>query len=300
MKIPSLVSILFLAFCLILPVGGCVAAPTPLQSELSRERIACYVEPDRPDSDVLCPAGTVYVMAGDGSDRKEIGEGRYPAWSPDGRALVVVHGCLDDLYVLDVESGESSKLANPKNTYGVEGPSWSPDGDKIAFAIDYNSIWLVAADGSVLRELTKYGPGFFVDVPSWSPTGTKIAFALSEPGDKSCHIYVMNDDGSNLTQLTHGPGYNYGPIWSSRADRILFHSFNQGDGQIFVMNPDGSELTGLGRGIAHGWSPDGTRIYFQVGDGYLWTMNADGSNRTRLFRLNCDAPAWSPVLEEAD
>ena len=69
------------------------------------------------------------------------------------------------------------------------------------------------------------------------------------------------------------------------------------------MNADGSGVRLLGKGGAPTWSPDGTRLAFQVpgSGGSIYVMNADGSGRTLLvapgFRSPDDAlrtPVWSP------
>jgi Tol biopolymer transport system component len=48
--------------------------------------------------------------------------------------------------------------------------------------------------------------------PTWSPDGRKIAFDARRDGNTD--IYVMNADGSGLTQMTNGPGYDGMPSWT--------------------------------------------------------------------------------------
>ena len=98
------------------------------------------------------------------------------------------------------------------------GPSFSPDGSKIAFFSDRDGdyeIYVMNADGSNQTRLTN-NPA--VDAKaSFSPDGSKIAFNSSRDGSArpsrsspenpsgvtNFEIYVMDADGSNQTRLTN-------------------------------------------------------------------------------------------------
>src|SRR5688500_20271945 len=112
-------------------------------------------------------------------------------------------------------------------------------------------------------------------------------------------IYLINIDGSELTQLTRNSGMNGSPNWSPDGKQIAFvssrNSFPQS--KIWLMNADGSNQRLLpnpqnttSAGVLGGqpvWSPDGTKILFS---GYricggaealgLFVVYAVGSNRS--------------------
>ncbi len=131
----------------------------------------------------------------------------------------------------------------------------------------------------------------------------KIAFASERQGNQR-DIYVMNEDGSQVTNLTNHPANDFKPGWSPDGTKIVFTSNRDGKSQIYVMNADGSNPTRLTRNTAidaaPAWSPDGTKIAFvsnRDGELKVYIMNADGSEQRRLTaarRGGEGTPAWSP------
>jgi Tol biopolymer transport system component len=234
-----------LVACFVLSFCSC-------SSGLSGERIACHVE-HRP---LLSGESTlgIYVMRGDGSERREVGEGCEPDWSPDGGRLVFVGSDYETLHVLDLATGETTLLVRLGGL--IKDPAWSPDGESIAFRVVYGEIWIVDADGSNARQLTDYADGTCVGHPSWSPNATGIAFSMSPDcwaEERRSDIYVMDSDGSNVIRLTDGMGDYWDPLWSPVGDRILFEEYDAGS-SIYVMNADGSGKTRLGTGRPYSWS----------------------------------------------
>jgi len=78
---------------------------------------------------------------------------------------------------------------------------------------------------------------------SWSPDGKLIAFASTRDGKS--HIFVMNNDGSSLTQLTSGAIEDWAPVWSPDGNYIAFASNRAGKSDIFKMRADGTEPVNL-------------------------------------------------------
>jgi len=126
----------------------------------------------------------------------------------------------------------------------------------------------------------------------------KIAFS---EGDV---IFIMNEDGTNIRQLTDGTSFDINPCWSPDGTKIAFGRSIRGfaDSTIWIINIDGSgprQLTLGGYETAPAWSPDGTKIMFSKETGgaddgiYVIESNGPTGSGTLLI-ANAHAPSWSP------
>jgi Tol biopolymer transport system component len=174
----------------------------------------------------------------------------------------------------------------------------------IAFGCGYH-ICTMSPDGTNITDLTKPDdPNVVLAAydPVWSPDGTKIAFygypRGAVRGGANYDVYVMNADGSGVTNLTTSPAdvaswFSQGsPKWSPDTTRIAY----DGDDGLYVMNVDGSDQTKIAAGQDASWSPDGTRIAFEGAGGAIWSVAPDGSGLVQLTSgVGFDGfPAYSP------
>ena len=131
------------------------------------------------------------------------------------------------------KSGVSLLLPTPTGQ-NFESPAFSPDGTKIAFLVvetnpnvyGWNAVTVktIDPDGSNLTELVRVVPyetpaNWMSDVRDcdvslcWSPDGTKILFTVPTE-EFGCHLFVINSDGSDLTQVTDNiHGYDIDVSW---------------------------------------------------------------------------------------
>src|SRR5205823_1632413 len=102
-------------------------------------------------------SGKVAVTSATGGGRKELGFGRQPAWSPDGKRLAVSADCA--IKVMDPLTGSLTGLTTAPPTVCDEDPSWSGDGGSIVFARRVSEteseLYVVASDGTDPHRLTK-------------------------------------------------------------------------------------------------------------------------------------------------
>jgi uncharacterized protein YjdB len=193
-------------------------------------------------------------------------------------------------------------------------PSVSPNGLRFVFAVTQRDLTtneilydLFAVDrtGLNIRHLTKMA-GVETE-PVWSPDGSKIAFSGSETANGPFDIYVINVDGTGLTNLTADMSfsYEYAPAWSPDGQMLAFTSLDQfGHSHIYTMRADGTGRERLTSGAVESadhptWSPDGSRVAF--GRSYAGTgvdvviMTRQGRVETRLAVPGDQAdPVWSP------
>jgi Tol biopolymer transport system component len=207
------------------------------------------------------------------------------------------------------------------------GPVWSPQGDKIAFALGQffqsingsavADIAVMRSDGTGLKILTD-GSGNY-GFPSWSPDGRYIVYRSS--GKDKNNLSIINVETSEVRTLTTGSNNDNFPSWSPMGDRISFTSYRDGDYEIYTIKRDGTDLrrlTNISGNEAHNnWSPDGKWIVFTSARGGfkdeatlhpynpqpygdIYVMRADGSDVRMLTdnQFEEGTPSWIPIRQK--
>jgi len=174
-------------------------------------------------------------------------------------AFVSKPGGQADIFVTNADGTGRRRLTN--NPAKDIGPTWSPDGTKIAFISDRDragdfEIYVMNADGTGVRRLTN-DPAADLG-PAWSPDGLRMVFDR-DLGGTNFEIHVMNVDGTGMTPLTHEPADGALPAWSPDGTKIAFVSARDGTGDIYLMNADGTGVRRLTHDSADdadpAWSP---------------------------------------------
>ncbi|NOY28074.1 MAG: hypothetical protein GXP62_19590 [Oligoflexia bacterium] len=198
-----------------------------------------------------------------------------------------------DIYSMKPDGTELTRLTT-SDDYEMD-PALSPDGSRIAY-VDHSqaSIWLMDVDGGNQAELTD-GGGSWNYQPAWSPDGTQIAFGNIATGTMA--LWVVNVDGSGLTQITDGSTYRGMPDWSPDGSGLLCGGLDY----VYKVALDSTETLVGGTGVdsAPRWNADGTMIIFSstsTGTAEIYSMNADGTDITQLTNDDGGAtnPDWSP------
>ena len=199
-----------------------------------------YVRGESIASTVSSKYGELYRIGLDGDGMRPLTTGQPdtdPDWSPDGRRIVFVRGVSlssfteanDDLYVLDVDTGQVRQLTHtPQGTFEAA-PAWSPDGARIAFVRTTRrsqfdgtaSLHVMDRDGTHERRLPTYE--LFSDSPysvAWSPDGQSIAFETSSMIGCTSISVVKVSTGSRhaVTTCARPREATVSPSWQPAAD----------------------------------------------------------------------------------
>ena len=172
-----------------------------------------------------------------------------PAWSPDGNKIAFTsdRDGNGEIYVMNIDGSAPVNLTHTAAWDGYA--AYSPDGSKIAYWSGSN-LHVMNADGSEQTDLGVEG-----QKPAWSPDGNQIAFHRWVSGDRE--IFVMDADGSNVTQLTGDHYGNAHPRWAPDSETIVFASLlNAGQWNIHTVKADGSDMKRVIESPTLDWEPD--------------------------------------------
>ena len=144
-----------------------------------------------------------------------------------------------EIYTMKADGSDTRRLTN--NAAFDAGPTFSPDGKRIAFVSHRDGnyeIYLMNADGTDQQRLT-HNPAQDRE-PAFSPDGKRIAFASDRTGN--FEIYVMNVDGTDQHRLTHRRNVDDDPTFFPNGKKIAFVRVGAGFHDIFTMRADGSRF----------------------------------------------------------
>lgn len=188
----------------------------------------------------------IFVMNADGTGVTQLTFTQFLVYDRDPVAFgkQIVFSRLDNgINSICIMNADGTQLTQFPQTIGATSPAPSPKGGRIAFRL-YGDIYVLdVASGGVTNLTRSYDDE---EQPAYSPSGKQIAFAKfgAEGG-----ILVMNDDGTQVTQLTTG-GTDSNPQWSPDGKQLAFTSVRDGSHGIYSINADGTGLTDVSRSPA--------------------------------------------------
>ncbi len=190
------------------------------------------------------------------SDR--LGINGAPAFSPDGRKLVLTLGGTDgnlDIFVMDIATKGITRLTTNR-AIDTEG-TWSPDGQQIFFTSDRSGgpqVYRVSISGGAPERITFEGS--YNARPRLSPDGSKLAMVHLDRGNY--RIAVLDLENENFLVLSAGR-QDESPSFAPNSDTLIYATRAGRNGVLETVSADGLIRQRMGSGRADVrepvWSP---------------------------------------------
>jgi TolB protein len=188
-----------------------------------------------------------------------------PSWSPDGKRIAYSSLQFGKRATVSVMAANGTAVRRVMSTplptngrgQGLNSPTFSPDGTRIAFVWIKKSgsaIFTINAGGGGLRQVTPWRETGLADIIDWSPDGSRIAFSSPDIGVRrgvSTNVYTVRTSGTGLVKVTKSRGgriHNGLDSWSPDGRHFAFVSNRTGTYEIYTMSADGSGVRQLTRG----------------------------------------------------
>jgi TolB protein len=257
-----------------------------------------------------------------------------PVWSPDGGRIAFLRFRRGSaaLWVMNHDGSEAREVTLPRerpwepfrdpNVYPppkvinpgtvVRAIAWSPDSERIAFAVDpfgrEPEVAIVSVDSQAEPTILE---GSY---PAWSPDGTRLC--LVQRRSSGSRLVTISPDGTDQDVVTEGSATHTMPRWSPDGASILYLSDEEGPPgklELWVVGSDGTEpeqittdateLTGHNPWELYpSWSPDGSMIVYldQIFGGgavdeWVSVVSPNGGRVEYLTQSESDWPAWQPI-----
>lgn len=241
----------------------------------------------------------IVVIDDDGSDRRAVAPGLFPAWSPDHSRIAYIGRRrklpgTGRVTVMTRSGGNQQALTGP----GWLFPAWSPNGRWIAASrirgCDAKAgLYLLDPDGSGRQRLTEARPS---QGSSWGTGGKRIAFLRGRGSD--VEVYVKTIGTKGVRRLTFNDVPEAWVSWAPGGKLIAFTRPPDGSPDdphdVWMMRADGTRQRRVTRTRRASedtvdWAPRGGRLVFSTGRG-LFTIEPDGTGRKKVentFRGSC-------------
>jgi Tol biopolymer transport system component len=205
----------------------------------------------------------------------------------------------DQIFWMDIEEAADNRIYQPMQVSNGQGRTtcsfYMPDGKRILYASTF-----------------KGG----VNCPPAPETNGRYLWSI----DPNYDIFISDEKGKLLKQLTEVPGYDAEAVVSPKGDKILFTSTRDGDLDLYIMDINGKNVKRLTNTLGYDggafFSPDGSKIVFRASrpqgkdtleykellakglvaptNMEIFVMNVDGSDLKQITHLG--KANWAPFF----
>jgi dipeptidyl aminopeptidase/acylaminoacyl peptidase len=188
---------------------------------------------------------------------------------PGSNGFLVASGAIATKEGLFTFRPDGGGLGHLVGTEGMQLPSWSSNGRRLAFSAkagDNEDVYLIQPDGSVVRVTSDLATD---RDPAFSPNGQQLVFVSNREGNDE--LYVIDVDGANTRRLTNNTVSDTQPTWSSTGSIAFTRQEVAGQPatEIMMINADGTgekQLTQNPKAASDpNFSGDGTKLIFTRG-----------------------------------
>jgi len=227
-------------------------------------------------------------------------------YSPSGNTIYTrgsASTSVNEELVLVDRNGNGQIISDEKNFFST--PSFSPDGKKIAVAVNglENDIWTIDVETNLLSRITNSGR---VDNPIWSLDGSFITYRNS--GENNI-VHIPIDKSREPEILVDFTGLTFPLEWFSKNGReyLLFQQrATSGITDIWIYSPDADSsfafLEGSGENVSARASPDGSYIAYRSdvsGEVEIYVRSFPVSGGAVQVTIDGgEEPVWSPKGNE--
>ncbi len=216
------------------------------------------------------------------------------ALSPDGERLAYSGLDPQDLFVLDLKTGVSTRLTFENKS--ITTIVWSPDGHTLAFS-RLSSGWqmyMKAADGTGPDSLLFRGPAMFNFADNWSEDGRWIVAECADSSGNRDLWKIPMQGGGRPSVYQRTPAAEQGASFSPDGKWILYQVPEGDEFPLYVQSfptPGSKYQVAFKNPLGAGWSKKGNAILVGGGDNEVFSIDVStaGGFRQgathRLFRM---------------